>query len=90
MPADDHLIGQTYGVEAIEENLKPTIFLINDRFVHAVPNSNSEVVTYQDIMEFITGGYYDTAINSFHVEPRISILRYIGCFLWGKFMEKSL
>ena len=89
MPADDDMIGQTYNLERVSDSMRPIIFLINDRFIHTLPNSN-EAVTYQAIIDFITGGYYADSQRTFLIEPRISILRYIVRFIWSKIMEKSI
>ena len=39
-------------------------------------------------MDFIMGDYFGKSIKTIYVEPRISIIRYIGRYIWSKFMEK--
>ena len=83
MPNDEHLIGQTYGCDALAESMKPTIFLIHDRHIHVPSN---ETITYQEITDFITGDYLDKTATTLHVSPRISILKYVGRFIWSQLM----
>lgn len=67
--------------------MKPTLFLVNHRFVHVLPNTANNTMTYQEIMDFVMGGYYDSALKTMHVEPRISIMMYICRYIWTKCLE---
>lgn len=91
MPDDDDLIGVTYYLldELEGKDKLPMLMLINDRIVHVAPNTSDYLMTYQDIMNFITKDYWHDSARIFQVQPRISIFRYIGRVLGAKLMEIS-
>ena len=90
MPQDEHLIGQTYEIDGLGEEDKPTIFLINSRIIHVANQKSNGMMTYQEIMDFVTGDYVTDSKATIHIEPRISILGYVGRFIWVKVIQWAM
>ena len=72
------------------EEDRPTIFLINGRIIHVANQKPNGVMTYQEIVDFITGDYIAEAKETIHIESRISILGYIGRFIWVKIIQYAV
>lgn len=58
------------------------LVLINDRMVHVAPQTAEFMMTYQDIVDFITTNYWHDSVKVFEVQPRISVFSLIVRIIW--------